>query len=147
MIPQDPGDRSPSKKCVPVVLATVSVAGFLLAACGSSPSAAAQVCSDRSQLNSAVSNVVSDLRSGNLSKAKDDLGAVRNAFDSLTQSVQQLSSQQRQVLSPQVDDLKATVSGLKNSDSLSSLTSGLNSARSQVQSISEQVGNSFHCSS
>jgi uncharacterized phage infection (PIP) family protein YhgE len=131
----------------PVTLAALSLAAFLLAACGSSgPTAAQQVCSDRSQLSSAVSSVANDLRSGNLSKAKDDLPAVHDAFDSLTKSIEQLATEQRQSLSPKIDELKSSVSGLKNSDSLSSLTTDLRSVRSQVQSISQQVEDGLHCS-
>lgn len=121
-------------------------AGLLLAACGSSPSAADQVCSDRTQLNGAVSSVTSALRSGNLSKAKDDVPAVRDAFDNLKDSVSQLAGEQRQALQPQIDNLKNTVSSLKDADSISSLASGLSSAASQIQSISQHIGDSLNCS-
>ena len=129
------------------VPASMSLAVFLLAACGSTPSAADQVCSDRSQVTSAISSLANDLRSGNFTKAKDDVSAVRSALESLSQSVDQLATEQRQAISPQIDNLKSTISGLKSSDSLSSLTTGLNSARSQLQSIGQQIGNSLNCSS
>lgn len=144
---ENPRRRAPATRSTWTALASLSLAGLLFAACGSSPSAADQVCSDRSQVKSAISSVANDLRSGNLTKAKDDLGAVRSAFESLSQSVDQLATEQRQALSPEIDSLKATVSELKNSDSFSSLTTGLSSAGSQIQSISQQIGNSLHCSS
>jgi small-conductance mechanosensitive channel len=140
--------RPPRTKRMRVTtLASLSLAALLLGACGSSsPSAADQVCSDRAQLNSAISSVTSDLRSGNFSEAKDGLTSVRQAFDALTKSVEQLARDQQQALSPQVNDLRATVSSLASSDSLSSLTAGLSSARSQIQSISHQIGDALHCS-
>lgn len=122
------------------------LAGAVLAGCSSSPSAAQQVCSDRSQLNTAVSNLVGDLRSGNFSKAKDGLSAVSSAFDDLQQSVRQLASEQSGKLSPQIDDLQNTITGLKDATSIDQLLTGIGSARSQAQSISQQVGDSLNCS-
>ena len=144
---QNPRRRGLGARSTLAVPASMSLAVLLLGACGSTPSAADQVCSDRSQVTSAISSVANDLRSGNFTKAKDDLSAVRSAFESLSQSVDQLATEQRQALSPQIDNLKATISGLKSSDSLSSLTTSLNSARSQLQSIGQQIGNSLNCSS
>jgi predicted nucleic acid-binding Zn-ribbon protein len=133
---------------VQVVAGVVGVTvAALLTSCGSSgASAAQQVCSDRSQLNQSVSTVVSDLRSGNFSKAKDNLSAVTTAFDNLQSSVQQLASEQSKALSPQIDTLKSTVSSLKDSSSLSELLDGIDAARSQAQSISTQIGDSLQCS-
>ena len=129
-----------------VALGVVALSGFVLAACGSSPSAAQQVCSDRTQLKGAVSTVVNDVRSGSFSQAKDDLSAVSDAFDNLTKSVEQLASDQSQALSPQIDNLKSTVLGLKDSKSLSDLVSGLDSASTQAQSISKEIADALHCS-
>jgi len=125
----------------------LAFAALPLSACGSSaPTAAQQVCNDRSNLNSAVSTVVSDVHSGDFSKAKDNVSAVTEAFDNLLKSAQQLSSEQSKSLSPQIDQLKNTVSGLKDSSSLSDLLNGIDSARTQVQSISKQIGDSLNCS-
>jgi hypothetical protein len=144
---QNRRQRSDAKRSALAALASLSLAALILAACGStSPSASQQVCNERSQLNSAVSTVGTDLRSGNLSKAKDDLPAVHQAFNMLKNSVQQLAGEQREALTPQIDTLKSTVSGLKYSDSLTSLTAGISSAETQAQSISRQIGDTLHCS-
>ncbi len=129
------------------VLTALALVGCLLAACSSpSVSASQKVCNDRAQLSSSVSTVVDDLRSGNLSKAKDDLPAVRDALNSLSQSAQQLKAQETQALKPQIDNLKNSVANFKNSKSLSDLQSGLASIRSQVESISSQIGDTLKCS-
>lgn len=126
----------------------LACAVLLLSACGSSSSATAaqQVCSDRSQLNDAVSTVVNDVRSGDFSKAKDALPAVTNAFDDLEKSVQQLASEQSRSLKPQLDNLRNTVSSLKTSSSLSDLVGTIDSAWNQAKSISQQIGDSLKCS-
>lgn len=122
------------------------LAGLLFAACGSSsPSAAAQVCTDRAQLSDAVSAVVSAARSGNLSQVKSDVSAVTTAFDNLSTSVSQLASEQSSSLRPQIDKLKSTVTGLKDTSSLNGFVTGLDSVRSQVQSISKEIGTTLKC--
>jgi predicted nucleic acid-binding Zn-ribbon protein len=122
--------------------------GCLLAACGSSPSASAseKVCSDRSQLSNALSTVVNDLKSGNFGKAKDDVPAVRDALDSLSQSARELKSEESQSLSPQIDNLKKTATSLKDSNSLSDLLSGIDSFTSQLQSVGDQISQNLKCS-
>jgi predicted nucleic acid-binding Zn-ribbon protein len=130
-----------------VLLGLLVSAGFLLAACSSSaPTASQKVCDDRAQLNQAVSTVVNDLKSGNLGQAKDDASAVGEAVDNLSQSAQGLQTEQSQALSPQIDHLKKTASSLRNASSLSDLQSGFSSLKSQLQSISSQIGDSLKCS-
>lgn len=130
------------------VLGLFAAAGFLLAACSSTPapSASEKVCNDRTQLSNAVSTVVNDLKSGNFGKAKDDLPAVRDAVDNLSESAKELTSEQSQALSPQIDNVKSTASGLKDASSLSELQSGFSSLRSQLQSLSNQIGDNLKCS-
>jgi hypothetical protein len=129
-------------------LGLLAFVGFPLAACSSSPSTSAsqKVCSDRVQLSSAVSTVIDDLRSGNFGKAKDDVPAVSDALNSLSQSAQDLRSEESQSLSPQIDNLKETVTNLKDSTSVSDLQSGFDSLRSQLQSISNEISQALKCS-
>ena len=130
------------------VLCSLAFVGCLLAACGSSSSASASqtVCNDRAQLNKAVSTFVDDLRAGNFSKAKDDVPAVRDALNSLSQSARELTSQESQALSRQIDDLKKTATSLADSTSLSDLLSGLSSIESQFQSVGSQIRQTLKCS-
>ena len=127
------------------ILVALALVGCLLVACGSSPSAAQQVCSDRANLTSSVSTVVSDLRAGNFSKAKNDLPAVMDALNSLKDSAQKLQSEQAQTLKPQIDNLRSAVTNLENATSVSELRSGLESLRIQVQSISNEIGSALQC--
>lgn len=129
------------------LLGVLAIVGFLLAACSSSPAASAsqQVCNDRAQLKSDVSTVVNDLKSGNFGKAKDDLPAVRDAADSLSQSAKGLKSEESETLSPQIDNLKTTASELKSASSLADLQSSFSSLRSQLQSMSTQISQTLKC--
>jgi len=128
-----------------IVLAFLSC---LLAACSSSPtvSASQKVCNDRAQLRNAVSTVIDDLRSGNFSKAKDDAPAVRDAVNNLSQSAQELKSEESQALRPEIDSLKAAITNLTNATSLSDLQSGFNSLKTQAQSINSQITETLKCS-
>ena len=128
------------------ILMVLAVAGCLLVACGSSPSAAQQVCSDRANLKSAMTTVVEKVRQGNFTAAKNDVPAVKDALNSLRQSAKNLQSQQAQALQPQVDTLKSTLANLGNATSLSELRTGLESASSQVQSISDEIVSTLNCS-
>jgi uncharacterized phage infection (PIP) family protein YhgE len=147
-LPLKPGRRIDSAAGARRILVSLAFIGCLLAACGSSPSASASqaVCKDRTQLSNTVSTFAADLRSGNFSKAKDDLTAVRDALNSLSQSAQELKAQESQTLKSPIDNLKSAVTNLKDSKSLSDLTSGIDSIRSQVDAISSQIGDTLKCS-
>lgn len=129
------------------LLCVVVLVGSLLAACSSNPPASAsqKVCNDRAALGSAVSTVVDDLKSGNFGKAKDDVPAVGDAVDSLSQSAKGLKSAESQALSPQLDNLKKTAANLKNPTSLAELQSDFSSLKSQIQSISTEIGETLKC--
>ena len=130
------------------LLCSLAFVGCLLAACGSSPAASAseKVCNDRAQLGNAVSTVVDDLKSGNFGKAKDDVPAISDALQSLSQSARELKSEESQSLSPQIDNLKKTARGLKDSNSLPDLLAGFDSLESQLQSIGDQISQNLKCS-
>ena len=72
--------------------------------------------------------------------------AVRDALNSLSQSARELQSQESQSLSPQIDNLKKTATGLMDSTSLSNLLSGLDSFASQLQSVGNQINQTLKCS-
>ncbi len=72
--------------------------------------------------------------------------AVRDALNSLSQSAGQLKSEKSQSLSPQIDALKNTVTGLADSTSISDLLSGLDSLGSQLQSVGNQIDQTLKCS-
>ena len=147
-LPLKPGRRVDSATGARRILVSLAFIGCLLAACGSSPSASAaqKVCNDRTQLSNAVSTFAGDLRSGNFSKAEDDLSAVRDALNSLSQSAQELKAQESQTLRSPINNLKSAITNLKSSKSLSDLTSGIDSIRSQVDAISTQIADTLKCS-
>lgn len=138
--------KTTHKACRSGVVIVLTLVGCLLVACGSSPSAAQQVCSDRANLKSAMTTVVENVRAGKFTAAKNDVPAVKDAFNSLRQSAENLQSQQAQALQPQVDTLKSTLTNLGNAKSLSELRTGLESASTQVQSISNEIVSTLNCS-
>jgi hypothetical protein len=147
-VPLKPGRRIDSATGARRILISLAFFGCLLAACGSGHSASASqsICNDRTQLRNAVSTVAGDLRSGNFSKAKDELPAVRDALNSLSQSAQELKAQVSQTLRSPIDNLNSAVANLKDSKSLSDLLSGIDSIGSQVDAISSQIGDTLKCS-
>ena len=130
------------------MLCLLALAGLLLAACSSNSGASAsqKVCSDRTDLNNAVTKVVDDLKSGNFGQAKDDLPAVRDAAHTLSKSVKGLTSEQSKALKPQVEAVKKSASSLKDATSLSDLQSGFSSLTGQLQTLSTQIGGNLKCS-
>ncbi len=132
-----------------MLLCVLGLAGSILAACSSSPppSASQTVCNDRTQLSSAVSTVVDDVHAGNFGKAKDDLPAIRDAVNSLSESIQGLKSEESKALSPQIGHLKETADNLKSPSSLSDLQSTFNSFKEQLQTIGNQITQTLNCSS
>ena len=139
-------DKTTRKAGLRGIVIALTLVGCLLVACGSSPSAAQQVCSDRANLKSAMATVVENLRAGKFSAAKNDVPVVKDALNSLKESAKNLQSQQAQALQPQVDTLKSTLANLENAKSLSELRTGLESASSQVQSISNEIVSALNCS-
>lgn len=145
-----------SKLLVRISLVGTVVGGLALAGCSSSPSkssfhestatATQKVCQSRSQLTNTVSTVVSDVQAGNLSKAKDEIPAVKHAYKELHKNVGQLKTAQKNTLTPKVNQLKSTISGLKNSSSLSALSSGIDSVQSQVQALETEIQSTLSCS-
>src|SRR5689334_23205013 len=74
-----------------VALTVVFVA--VLTACGDDSggsNAQDQACNARSDLRSAVNDVVTDVRNGNFGAAKDGVSDIGNAFDELQSSLQDL---------------------------------------------------------
>ncbi len=128
-------------------LAVAAISIGLLGACGGTSEATAtqHVCSARADLHTAVDNVVTQLKSLNFGQAKDDLANVNKAFDDLRKSVNELASDQKKTLSPQVDALKEDLANLKNVSSLSELSAGWDKVTSQFQSISSEISGTLKC--
>jgi predicted nucleic acid-binding Zn-ribbon protein len=120
-----------------------------LGACGGSSqsSAAAQVCTDRTNLSKAVDTVVTDVKNLNLGKAKDGLSNVRDSVNELQKSVSKLKSEEQKTLEPQVDALKSDLADLKNVRSLSDFQAGWSTVKTQFQSISNQIIDTLKCPS
>jgi hypothetical protein len=129
-----------------LVMAALSVGA--LGACGSSqPSAAAQVCTDRTNLSKAVDSVITDLKNLNFGKAKDGLSNVNDAFDQLKKSASKLKSEEAKALAPQIDALSSDLQDLKNVRSLTDLEAGWSKVTSQFQSMSNQITGTLKCPS
>jgi outer membrane murein-binding lipoprotein Lpp len=143
-----------SKPLVKFSIVATAVAGMALAGCSSSskPShhestatATQKVCQSRTQLSNTVSTVVSDVQAGNLTKAKDEIPAVKHAVKELHKNVDSLKTSQKNALSSDVNKLKSSVAGLKNAKSLSELSSGIDSVKSQAQSLETKIQSTLSC--
>jgi predicted nucleic acid-binding Zn-ribbon protein len=66
--------------------------------------------------------------------------------NSLSQSAQELKSEESQALRPEIDSLKAAITNLTNATSLSDLQAGFNSLKTQAQSITDQISETLKCS-
>jgi uncharacterized phage infection (PIP) family protein YhgE len=144
-----------SKPLVRISIAGAAVAGMVLAGCSSSSTssfhesaatATQNVCQSRSELSDTVSVVVSNVQAGNFGTAKDELVAVRRAFKDLHKNVSQLKTEQKNALTPKVNQLKSSISDLKNSKSLSELRTGIDTVQSQAKALETQIPNTLSCS-
>jgi hypothetical protein len=125
---------------------TAGMAVLTLAACGDDESASDQVCDARSSLRESVETVTSDLSEGNFGEAQDALPDVRDSYDELVSSLDDLSDEQRADIQPTVDSLRATIEALPEAESLEDLGSDLESVTSDVQSIYDSITQSLDCS-
>lgn len=128
------------------VLSVVVLA--LLTACGDSDSNAAaeeQVCSAQSALSASVDQVAEDLKSLNLGQARDDWQTVQDDAAELSAAVQELASDRRDEIQPQVDELRSTVSSVTDATSLEELGSTLDTAEQQLSQIVTTITTSLDC--
>ena len=116
------------------------------AACSSSKSATDKVCASRSQLQSAVDAVQSDVSSGNFGDARNALSDVQTAFDQLESDVAELKADEKSKLQPQIDAIVTSISGLRNAGSLGELQADVATIRSQFQTLSGDLADDLHCS-
>ena len=128
------------------VLSVVVLA--LLTACGDSDSNAAaeeQVCSAQSALSASVDQVAEDLKSLNLGQARDDWQTVQDDAAELSAAVQELASDRRDEIQPEVDELRSTVSSVTDATSLEELGSTLDTAEQQLSQIVTTITTSLDC--
>jgi cytochrome c556 len=128
--------------------AALAVVMFLAAAaCGgsSSKSASQQVCDARSDFSSAVSKVGDDLGAFNLSAASSDASTVQSTFNTLVDSVNKLTQEQRQKLQPQIDQVKSDLSSFSNVGNSDELKSAIDTTKSDVQAVVDGVQGDLSC--
>lgn len=121
------------------------LAGTVVACSDDEPSASEQVCDARTDLRSAVNTVVDDVRAGNFGQARDDLQGVSSAFDELKSATDDLAGEQREALSPDVEQLQADVSALTDVSNLDQLGANLSTIQNDVQSIFDEISSSLDC--
>ena len=128
------------------LLAAVAVSAGLLGGCGgSSQSAADKVCSARTDLRNSIDTVKTDVSNLNFGKAKDGLANVKQSFDNLVKSANQLKGEEAKTLQPQIDSLKTSIENLTDVSSFSELTSSLGTISSQIQSLYTEITNTLKC--
>jgi uncharacterized phage infection (PIP) family protein YhgE len=144
-------------RAVAVVAVVAVAAGMMLAGCSSSSSttttttkpaatSADKVCKSKTHLDNEVAKLTSDVKAGNFGQAKDDLAGIKTALQKLVKHVDDLKAEQKQALSPKVDQLKSTISGLTNPSSLSDLKTGIESVGTQLQALNSEVSSTVSCS-
>jgi hypothetical protein len=124
----------------------VALASFGTACSSDTKTASDQVCDSRSSFSSAVDKVKGDLQSAHFGQARSDADDVRTTFQNLVDSFQKLTNDQRQSLSPQVDQLKSDLSGFSDVSNRSELQNSVDTTRSDLQSIITSIQNDLHCS-
>jgi uncharacterized phage infection (PIP) family protein YhgE len=128
--------------------AVVAVLTITTVACGSDDDASTkqeQFCDDASSFESAVSQLVDDVKAGNFGDAKDQLSKVESRFSSLQSSAKHPASDTRSTVEGQLDDLKSTLQGLTSVGSLGDIESTLNEAGSQLQDALSSITDALSC--
>jgi hypothetical protein len=129
------------------MVGVVSLTAVLaLGACGDDESATDQVCDARTSLRDSVETVTGDISDGNFGDAQDALPDVRDSYDELVSSLEDLTDEQRADIQPTVDSLRSTIEALPEAGSLEDLGSDLESVTSDVQSIYDSITQSLECS-
>ncbi len=120
------------------------------AGCSSSPpagpTAEQQVCTARSELKTAYDTMASDITAGSFGTARNDLAGVSTAVSGLATAQSGLAAEKRIAIQPQVVALQTTVQTLKESTTLAELGAGLDTAKTQFQSLIDTVAATAGCS-
>jgi hypothetical protein len=93
--------------------------------CGDDPSAEERVCDARTELREAVDDVVANIEAGNFGDANDGTAAISEAYDELASAVDELGQEQREVLAPDVENLRADIEALPEAHGLDQLGSSI----------------------
>jgi hypothetical protein len=123
--------------------ATLVVIG--VSGCGDDPSAEERVCDARTELREAVDDVVADIEAGNFGDASDGTAAISEAYDELASAVDELGQEQREVLAPDVENLRADIEALPEAQGLDQLGSSIEAILTGVQHIYDEVTDVLRC--
>jgi hypothetical protein len=123
--------------------ATLVVIG--VAGCGDDPSAEERVCDARTELREAVDDVVADIEAGNFGDARDGTAAISEAYDELASAVDELGQEQREVLAPDVESLRADIEALPEAQGLDQLGSSIEAVLTGVQDIYDEITDALRC--
>jgi hypothetical protein len=113
--------------------------------CGDDPSAEERVCDARTELREAVDDVVADIEAGNFGDARDGTAAISEAYDELASAVDELGQEQREVLAPDVESLRADIEALPEAQGLDQLGSSIEAVLTGVQQIYDEATDALRC--
>lgn len=130
-----------------LLLPVLAVLGLSLVACGSGDTSATdRACSARDDLSTSVQKVVSDLKAGNLGDAKDQLSDVKSKVSALGDAVGDLSSQEKNELQPQVQQVQDDLKALTGVTSLTELRTAFTTLNSSASALVKDLGTDLKCS-
>ena len=135
-----------SARCrkIAATLLLVAIAGFGWS-CSDSESASEQVCDARDDVDDAIQQVSSDVRSANFGDAREGLEDVESSVQELVDAVDQLGAQERQQLRADVDQLEENLDSMGEVTSLADLEDKFEVVRSEASSALQNVDNELQC--
>ena len=109
------------------------------------PSASEQVCDARTELGTAVDDVVADVQAANLGDARDGAADVVAAWDELVSAVGELAQEQREALAPDVESLAADFEALRQAQGIDEIRTSLAAIGSGVEGIVTEITDTMRC--
>ena len=90
-------------------------------------------------------DVVADIEAGNFGDASDGTAAISEAYDELASAVDELGEEQREVLAPDVENLRAEIEAMPEAQGLDQLGSSIEAILTAVQNIYDEATDALRC--
>jgi hypothetical protein len=142
-LPLARGDDS-EVRAIHVAVALVAV--LVLGACSSDePSARDNVCDTRAELSDQIDDVRTSLAEGDLDAARTAITEIPGTVAELRGLSDDLSTEVRADVQPQIDSLQAAVAGLGDVNNLPDLGDQLNTIMAELDATVDQIRVGLNC--